>query len=462
MAATGLLGINPYFKGVSIDTSKPVNLAIQLEQKNQAKREALDKYFMDYEKSINPAGMRSQDQDIVLKKLNQNKQFYLQNRDRILNPSKYGAEAQSQYMAGFKDILSDISKSKQASAEDKVAMNFYQKAKTSNLDIPDGFIEAIQQSQKPIYAGYKPVDVYQFDFNKKYDESEFTKNVWGGLTLPTKEVPTKLPNGQVQYTKTSYLTPDIAQTVALNAINEYKNKPGSTKNFNNLMKDANIFSAAEKEFGEAFKYIDPQTKKVVKPRIESPEQFVAGYALLKKPTGEISTGKADYPWLTKFTMQQGARRANEKDAGEYSPEVQVDEIFEAGKGDKIQINVEGKNISGRRVQLPADIEGKFDRKVGNTKFSPDYFVMSEDKLNLYPVFVTGKTKSGSDIIGGEGGTKLNEKIPVKTSLIPALGKAYGGQSWTKKNLFSDGTKPPTAPKDGKKKGSSGINWSKQK
>ena len=43
MAATGLLGINPYFKGVSIDTSKPVNLAIQLEQKNPAKREALDK-----------------------------------------------------------------------------------------------------------------------------------------------------------------------------------------------------------------------------------------------------------------------------------------------------------------------------------------------------------------------------------------------------------------------------------
>jgi hypothetical protein len=463
MAATGLLGINPYFKGVSLDTSKPVNLAIQLEQKNQAKKEALDKYFMDYEKSINPAGMRSQDQDIVLKKLNENKQFYMQNRDRILNPSKYGAEAQSRYMAGFKDILSDISKSKQASAEDKVLQNTYSRIKTQGLEIPDGFMEAIQESQKPIYAGYKPVDLFKFDFNKPYNETEFTKNVWSGLTLPTKEVPTTLPNGKVQYAKISYLTPDIAQAVALNAINEYKTKPGSTKNFNNLMKDANIFSAAEKEFGEAFKYTDPKTKKIVKPRIESPEQFVAGYALLKKPTGEISRGKEDFDWLTKFRMQQGAidRRADEKDAGEYSPEVQVDEIFEAGKGDKIQINVEGKNIKGRRVQLPADIEGKFDRKVGNTKFSPDYFVMSEDKLNLYPVFVTGKTKYGSDILGGEGGTKLNEKIPVKTSLIPALGKAYGGQSWTKKNLFSDGTKQ-TPAKDSKKKGSSGINWSKQK
>jgi hypothetical protein len=156
-----------------------------------------------------------------------------------------------------------------------------------------------------------------------------------------------------------------------------------------------------------------------------------------KPTKDLEFQN----WLKKFNLTQGAKGGQK---GEYSPQVQVDEIFEAGEGDKIEINVEGKNIKGRRVQLPADIEGKFDRKVGNTKFSPDYFVMSEDKLNIYPVFVTGKTKYGSDILGGEGGTKLNEKIPVKTSLIPALGKAYGGQSWTKENLFSDGTQkaPP--------------------
>jgi hypothetical protein len=310
MAATGLLGINPYYKGVKIDTSKPVNLAIQLEQKNQAKREALDKYFMDYEKSINPAGMRSQDQDIVLKKLNDNKQYYMQNRDKILNPSRFGAEAQSQYMAGFKDILSDISKSKQASAEDKVAMNFYQKAKTSNLDIPDGFMEAIQESQKPIYAGYKPVDLFKFDFNKKYDDVVFTKNVWGGLTLPTQEVENKLPDGKIQYTKTSYLTPDLIQAAASNALNEYRNNPSSTKNFNNLIKDQNIFNTAEREYGEAFKYTDSKTKKVVIPKIENIEEFVVGYALSKKPTGPVSTGKADFSKLYYEGRKDARSRAN--------------------------------------------------------------------------------------------------------------------------------------------------------
>jgi hypothetical protein len=444
VAATGLLGINPYQKGIALDiSSKPVNLAIQLEQRNQAKREALDRYFMDYEKSINPAGMRSQDQDIVLKKLNDNKQFYMQNRDRILNPSKYGAEAQSQYMAGFKDILADISKSKQASAEDKVAMNFYQKAKTSNLDIPDGFMEAIQESQKPIYAGYKPVDLFQFDFNKKYDEADFTKNVWGGITLPTEIITAKLPDGRVQDTKKSYLTRDIAETVAINAINEYKTKPGSTKNFNNLMKNPNIFSAAEREFGETFKYTDPKTKTVVRPKIETPEQFVTGYALLKKPTGEVSTGRAEFDWLTKFRMQQGAINARADAKDEFSPELMVDDFYEAG--DSFKATISGKVIEGKKIQLPPEVALNYDRKVGNKKFSPNYFVMTKDKLNVYPIFVTGKTAYGTDILSGEGGTILDEKIPVKTSLIPTIGKEYGGIGYTRKNL---GRNQP--PSDGKK------------
>ena len=104
MAATGLLGINPYFKGVSVDTSKPFNLAIQLEQKNQAKREALDKYFMDYERSINPAGMRSQDQDIVLKKLNENETCRICS---ILCTAEYCLETTQQLEDKLKDYLKD-------------------------------------------------------------------------------------------------------------------------------------------------------------------------------------------------------------------------------------------------------------------------------------------------------------------------------------------------------------------
>jgi hypothetical protein len=102
MAATGLLGVNPYYKGVEIDVSKPVNLAIQIEQKNQAKREAIDKYFMDYEKSLNSAGMRQQDQDVFLRKLQENKEYYLKNKDRYKKYYEDNKEYFKEYLLNFK------------------------------------------------------------------------------------------------------------------------------------------------------------------------------------------------------------------------------------------------------------------------------------------------------------------------------------------------------------------------
>jgi hypothetical protein len=108
------------------------------------------------------------------------------------------------------------------------------------------------------------------------------------------------------------------------------------------MKDANIFSAAEKEFGEAFKYTDPQSKKIVIPKIETPEQFVAGYALLKKPTGELSTSRPDYPWLTKFNMQQNAIDAR-ADAREEMGDPVETYLADARSG-KTFAGTEGENI----------------------------------------------------------------------------------------------------------------------
>jgi hypothetical protein len=77
MASTGLLGINPYRGGnVAIDiTSKPTQLAIALMQKQQAKAEAVDKYFKDYEKSLNPAGLGKGELDMFAKKLKEVQEF---------------------------------------------------------------------------------------------------------------------------------------------------------------------------------------------------------------------------------------------------------------------------------------------------------------------------------------------------------------------------------------------------
>lgn len=441
MAATGLLGINPYQKGIALDiSSKPVNLAIQLEQKNQAKREALDKYFMDYEKSINPAGMRSQDQDIVLKKLNQNKQFYLQNRDRILNPSKYGAEAQSQYMAGFKDILSDISKSKQASAEDKVLQNTYSRIKTQGLEIPDGFMEAIQESQKPIYAGYKPVDLFQFDFNKPFSTEKFQRDIFAGIEPDKINIGSRRnKEGQIINIYKNEFDKDSLKSFANRAVSQYRTNPSVTKEVNKLIKT-----------GE---YVDLQPYyEMLNPKMSiqnaDPADVAAAFALSLKQLGKTTES-------TPVFKPAGPKSDKDKEV-DFSPELMVDNFYEAG--DPFSATISGKFIKGRKIQLPPEVALNYDRKVGNKKFSPNYFVMTDDKLNIYPMFVTGKTASGNDIFSGEGGTNIDEKIPVKTSLIPTIGKEYGGIGYTRRNLGRNQTtpsKPATKPK-------SGINWKNKK
>ncbi len=189
MASTGLLGFNPYGKGLSIDiSSKPTNLALQLKQRDIAKIDALDKYFMDYERSINPAGVRNVDADVFVKKLNDNKAFYLQNRDKILNPTKYGYDAQSQYMANFKDMVNLIDQSKQAAANEKVVNERIFNAVQQGKSLHDGILPLLDRQRLSVVdPNYSVFDANQLQFDKPYDEKQFNTNVLGGLKFPEKQ-----------------------------------------------------------------------------------------------------------------------------------------------------------------------------------------------------------------------------------------------------------------------------------
>jgi hypothetical protein len=237
VAATGLLGINPYQKGINLDfTSKPAQLSIQLEQKEQAKREALDKYFMDYEKSLNPAGMRNQDQDVFLGKLAQAKQLYLQNRDKILNPTKYGSEAQSQYLSALKDAQTAISLSKQAMAQDKLTTQHFISQK--NLNAPDGYAEAVELSHLPINdPRYRPLDVTQWKFYKSYNPMEYANKIYSKLPLSESAPVAYDVEGQPGrfYTKTvSKVDPKYKDALLQQGYTDYQNDEGLRKEMNHI------------------------------------------------------------------------------------------------------------------------------------------------------------------------------------------------------------------------------------
>ena len=109
MASHFISGYNPYGSAQAFDiSSKPITAALQMQAKEQVKRDALEKYFMDYEKSINPAGVRKIEGDEFMKQLADYKSYFLQNRDKILNPAKYGYDAQSEATAKLKGMVNLI------------------------------------------------------------------------------------------------------------------------------------------------------------------------------------------------------------------------------------------------------------------------------------------------------------------------------------------------------------------
>ena len=239
MAATGLLGINPYQKGVAIDiASKPINLAIQLEQKERAKQEALDKYLMDYEKTLNPNGMRQQDQNAFLSKLGEAKQYYLQNREKILNPAKYGAEYQSKYYAGLRNAQSLIGQSKQAAAQDKITAQHFIAQK--DLNAPDGYADALAASHLPIDQGYRPLDVTQWKFYKSHDPMEYANKVYSKIPLSESApeiLDVKGRPGYI-YSKTiSKIAPENYGRVLQDGYNSFETDEGLRKTVINMFND---------------------------------------------------------------------------------------------------------------------------------------------------------------------------------------------------------------------------------
>ena len=361
MAATGLVGINPYQKGLALDiTSKPVNLAIQLEQKEAAKREALDKYYMDYEKSLSPTGMRSQDQDIFMQKLNANKAYYFQNRDKILNPSKYGAQYQSQYMAGFKDILSDVSRSKQAAANDKIAQEHYYQAQQKGLEIPDGYLDAVKQSQLPInHQSYKAIDPFQWHFDAPFSTEKFQRDIFAGIEPNKKDIGTRTNSaGQVINIYKNEFDNDTLKTFENRAISKYMTDPVVTREVNRLIRTNQY-----KDLQSYYELLHP------KQSIENakPAEIAAAFALSLKQLGKTTESAPVFRPSSQFGNQN-----------EYDPENHLDRIISESPQGINYITVGGKKIDGTQIDLPEVLKNKYGMKEDNTTIKPNYFLITKN------------------------------------------------------------------------------------
>ena len=428
MAATGLLGINPYQKGVAIDiSSKPINLAMQLQQKEEAKKEALDKYFMDYEKSLNPAGMRGQDQDVFLNGLGEAKQYYLQNNKEILNPAKYGSEKQSEYMAKLKKAQSIIDQSKQAAANEKVDREHYYQAQKEGLDVPDGYLQDVERSHLPLnHPQYQPLDAYKYNFTKPFDEGAFSRTLTNGLTPSiNKELSSEKPDnkGYINRTTTYEFNPLDKQQIKNRAELSYGHIPGVTNMTNKIIKSGEYLNY-QKQFGELYPGQDITTAK--------PQQIAAAVGLSITPHGKTINDQIEDKqyWLNKQEEKQikgywattGAKTKQDIDAEVASNKNYLTDLVDNANKNQVLINnpKSKKNelwgvvpLSGDQIKLFPQAETVTTTKDGQpisyTKQKTPDAVLVDPNGNFHRYY-----KKLDPVTGKELGHELGvEEIPAK-------------------------------------------------
>ena len=203
MAATGLLGINPYQKGLNLDiTSKPANLAIQLAQKEQAKQEAMTKYLLDYDTKITGAGMAQNDIDGLMDLKNQSKKYFFENKKEITNTALDNGKAYTNLMSLYDNAEKLIAASKDKVATTKATGSLIARANNSGDIIEPETYKAFEASQLPVNSGYQPFNITNFRTYKPFDALEYQgklKNSVRFSDADVKIVPLEQLPKQYQY-----------------------------------------------------------------------------------------------------------------------------------------------------------------------------------------------------------------------------------------------------------------------
>ena len=303
MAATGLLGFNPYGKAQALDfSSKPTQLAIQLGQREQAKAEAYEKYFMDYEKSLNPAGLAQGESREFLNKYNRIKENWIKNKQAILNPARYGYEAQAEYSALLKDAVSYIDLGKQASAERKAYSTYLDQARKAGKYI-DGDLEVTANAMKTVGLGYEAPDTSRVQIYDPYNSIDFTEKTWRGIDLPGKietdyDTVRGKKTGREKPVMVESLTSDVAKVYDQRAKGYYGSSVGTQKQFNELLKDKELVAN-----------LNPIYSKYFNKNIENGAELLSAVGLASKQPKREEKAAFDFPKSWYFNQGQNRQDA---------------------------------------------------------------------------------------------------------------------------------------------------------
>lgn len=447
---------NPYASGAVVFDSTPyTEFYIKEQQKEQAKDEALDRYFQDWDKSINPAGMRNVDTQDFLNLINENKGFYFKNKAAIKNPALDNGAAYNEWFARNKSALGLVAQSKDVASKEEQINRAIIQAKQKGLPITDRVVGDLEFFRQPIKSkNWRDFNPDNLDFQPKpFDPIRFTKDIFGDIKFDERlQSETKVPETKTIRRVYETAMPEQAlSSVYSRAASSYKTSP-SVKEF----VDMTIQNPVEyKKLNELF------TSKYKRP-IESSEDAAAAIALSFSPVGKQREQVVDDRLAMFEVAEAGRNRRNAISAanrgsgadfvtsGNIIDEIDLGET-ELGQGKKVIIsqgevfNSDKTPYNGQifitRNKLPASLYSAL--KVMGTD---DLFLKGNKGFTAK--IVDGQIESLSDERIGNVDRRFLENAQLKLNTEPQKGRQmqFGGNKQQPKQKEVKETKTFVFPK----------------
>lgn len=272
---------NPYGGGAVIFDSTPyVDFYVKQQMQEKAKDEALDKYFMDWDKSINPAGMRNVDTQDFMNLINENKGYYFKNKAAIKNPALDNGAAYNEWFGRNKAAMGLISQSKDLAGKEELINKNILQAKQKGLPITERVVEDLEFFRKPLKSkDWRDFNADNLDFQPKpFDAIKFTKDIFGDVKFSERQQgqDQRLPETkQIKRVFETYISDENLPTIKSRAAAAYKTSPSVKEYIDQVSQDPMEFRKLNELFSSKYK----------RP-IQDKEDAAAAVALSFSPVGK--------------------------------------------------------------------------------------------------------------------------------------------------------------------------------
>jgi len=306
---------NPYGGAVVFDSSPYTQYHLQRQAQERAKEEALDNYFRDIDSKINPAGMRTQEIPILLQQQNEDRKYYLQNKDAIKNPATDNGKSYNEYMARLQAKKAFIENSKRKGEIYKQIVPIFADPNKRSL-MGDEAISALEEHDLPLTdPRHKEFDITKINYNPKpFEEAKYRT----GLNPYIKEVAGEtsfVPVPDTDPKNPQYLRKPVTKVlqnfdkaqIAQVAETEYASNPSFRKLVRDIEANPTQYEKYNKIYKQAFgKEFD----------IQHPEQIAVAHTISLMPQGYTKEGKPEIDQVAfdaaKYARAEADRRERQR------------------------------------------------------------------------------------------------------------------------------------------------------